>query len=147
MIRIVLGHAAVVLACCATVLFSGCQTTKSAFPTPTANWQTFQGQLHYTSAAGRSIIGDVVIRRSPHDDFQLEFSSGPGFPLLRLWQSGELARVEGALAHGAWQGSASKPPRHLHAWFRLRDTFAHQVNPRHVSATLAGERFDFHFGN
>jgi hypothetical protein len=128
-------------------LLSGCQTARTSFPAPGADWQTFAGQLHYTSATGRSIIGDVVIRRSPHGDFQLEFASGPGFPLMRIWQSGEVARAEGALARGSWQGPANKPPKRLEGWFHLRETFAHQTHPRQLSANQGGEHFAFHFGN
>ncbi len=127
--------------------FSGCQTPGSAFPQPAADWQTFQGQLQYTSSNGKSIVGDVVIRRSPHDDFQLSFQSGPGFPLLHLWQSRDRSRIEGVLAHGSWQGQTHNPPGHLRSWLRLRDTFAHQTHPQHVKVDLGGDHFVFHFGN
>jgi len=129
----------------AAVLFPGCATTNNSFPSPGADWKTFQGQLHYTSAAGKSIIGDVVIRRSPHGDFQLEFQSGPGFPLIRLWQSGEVARAEGVFARGAWQGSAAKPPQRLKSWFKLRDSFARQDHPTHLAINEGGDHFVFHF--
>ncbi len=130
-------------------LLPGCASFghNNAFPSPGADWQSFQGQLLYRNAAGKAIIGDVVIRRSQHGDFQLEFQSGPGFPLMRLWQSGDLARAEGVFARGAWQGSASKPPRHLKGWFKLRDRFANQAHPTHLAFDQNGEHFVFHFSS
>ncbi|HEY2343655.1 MAG TPA: hypothetical protein VGH90_11515 [Chthoniobacteraceae bacterium] len=145
--RLVSRLSALALALCAALSFSGCVTSNSAFPSPTASWETFTGQLRYTSAQGRSIIGDVVIRRSPQGDFQLEFQSGAGFSLLRLWESAETARVEGLLSHGSWQGPASKAPHHLAGWVHLRETFAHEKRPTHVKQNFGGDRFDFHFAN
>lgn len=153
----------------AMVSFTGCQTPMT-FAAPTAAWQTYQGQLHYSNATtGRSIIGDVVVRRSPGgSDFQLQFSSGPGFPLLQLWQSGDNARVEGALARGKWQGRTGSAPERLRRWVQLKDVFAQLApgllelrgpgwtasaaytggQPEHCEIAFAGgeERFVFHFG-
>lgn len=133
------------LASLCAALLSGCQAPLS-FPAPAADWQTHTGQLHYRSAAGRSIIGDVVVRRSARGDFQLAFSSGPGFPLLRLWQSGEQARAEGALARGSWQGQAERAPAPLRGWLQLREVFAKRGAPTHAGTlALGGDQFTFHF--
>jgi hypothetical protein len=157
------------LAAQSTLLVTGCQPALT-FAEPTAAWQTYQGQLHYstTIGEGRSIIGEVVVRRAPAgDDFQLQFSSGPGFPLLQLWQSGDSARAEGALARGKWQGRAGSAPVALRRWVQVREVFAQLSpglaelrgpgwaasatyfagRPEHVEVAFAGgeERFVFHF--
>ena len=131
----------------------GCQSTGGAFPAPAAHWETYTGQMHYAGAS--SIVGDVVVRRSGHD-LQLAFSSGPGFPLMRLWVSGSRTKAEGVLARKPWQG-----------WLKLADAFA-AVTPAQpvasgsgyraegtfssgrlehlvVTNTATGERFTFHF--
>lgn len=113
-----------------------CQTPV-VFGTPTADWQSYQGQMHYSNAAGdksKSVVGDVVVRRSPDGrEFQLQFSSGPGFPLLKLWQSGDDARAEGVFARGSWHGKyaagrGGNVPDALHNWLRLREVFG-QLSP------------------
>lgn len=116
------GAGFLIVACLALMLL-GCQTPQ-AFPTPGADWTTHTGQLQYRSAEGRSVIGDVVLRSSPAGDFQLDFRSGPGFPLLRIWQSGASARAEGVFARGTWQGRAAVAPAPLHGWMQLRGLFA-----------------------
>jgi hypothetical protein len=129
---------------CSAVL-PGCQTPL-AFPEPAPDWQTHTGQLHYRSATGRSVVGDVVVRRSPRGDFQLAFSSGPGFPLLRLWQLGDNARAEGAVARGSWQGRREKAPGALRGWLQLREVFARSGAPaKGQTLTLGGDQFAFHF--
>ncbi len=133
-----------ILAALCAALLPGCQTPL-AFPAPTADWQTHTGQLQYRSATGRSVIGDVVVRRSARGDFQLAFSSGPGFPLLQLRQSGELARAEGALARGSWQGRSDRAPAPLRGWLQLRDAFPKQPPAGTLTLTLAGDQFAFHF--
>ncbi len=132
-------------AAAALALLPGCATTNNAFPSPGANWQSYQGQLHYISAKGRSVIGDVVIRRSPQDDFQLEFQSGPGFPLIRVWESGSLARAEGALARGSWQGPPDKAPRPLRSWLQLRSSFSAPLQGDKLAVASGGDRFVFIF--
>ncbi len=130
----------------AALPLTGCQTA-SGFPQPAANWQTFQGQLRYSSGTtGKSVIGDVVIRRSPLGDFQLEFQSGPGFPLMRLYRSGDQVRTEGVLARGSWQGAAEKAPKPLLGWASLPTAFAGHQHKR-LDVTLAGDHFVFQFGN
>lgn len=108
-----------------------CQTPV-VFSPPSADWQSYQGQMHFSNAAGDksiSVVGDVVVRRSPDGrEFQLQFSSGPGFPLLKLWQSGDDARAEGVFARGSWHGRSAKAPDALHNWLRLREVFG-QLSP------------------
>jgi hypothetical protein len=145
----------------------GCQTP-AVFGTPSADWQSYQGQMHYSNAAGKSVVGEVVARRSPDGrEFQLQFSSGPGFPLLKLWQAGDNARAEGVFARGSWHGRSAAAPPALKNWVRLREVFA-QLSPGRndlrgpgwtatasysagapqrcdIAFVQAGERFDFQF--
>jgi hypothetical protein len=149
------------------LVLAGCQTAP-IFATPESNWQTQLGQMHYANAAGRSVVGDFVARRSPDGrGVQLQFSSGPGIPLLKLSESGESGRAEGLLARGHWQGPIAAAPAALRNWMRLREVFgqlgsgAHSLRgegwtataqpagakPESLSVTFTqgGERFAFHF--
>jgi hypothetical protein len=103
--------------------------------------------MQYVSAAGKSVIGDVVVRRSKQGDLQLAFSSGPGFPLMRLSQSGTVARAEGVLARGSWQGAPERAPQHLRGWIRLARTVAAGNVDRNLTLTAEGERFVCRFGS
>jgi hypothetical protein len=110
--------------CCiltAGVLLSGCSTYQ--FVTPAANWQTFIGQLQYTSPK-RSIIGDTVVRQLGTDQFQCDFLAGPGLPILSLRKDGKRGRAEAAFARVSWQGDADHPVGPLKSWFALPDIFA-----------------------
>lgn len=94
------------------------------FSPPADDWLTYQGQMHFSNPAGKSVIGEVVARRSPAgSDFQFSFSSGPGFPLLKLWESGDSARAEGLFARGSWQGRPGAAPPTLKSWVTLREVF------------------------
>lgn len=146
-------------------LLPGCRTAQ-LFPTPAASWQTYTGQMHY--GGKRSVVGDVVVRRSGTAEFQLGFSSGPGFPLMQLRLSGDHARAEGALARGSWQGSVATTPKPLRSWVNLRTVFnalpghtasfsgsnwrasAQYAEGRLVHLEISydsGERFTFHFSS
>ena len=147
---------------------TSCQTTM-VFSTPTADWQSYIGQMHYANNAGRSVIGEVVVRRPVQGgDFQLQFSSGPGIPLLKLSESDDgFARAEGIFARGHWQGKIASAPAHLKNWVQLRDVFS-RISPGvtdlrgpgwtatvsyaggraehcEVAFTENGERFSFQF--
>lgn len=103
------------------------------FPTPGPDWKTFVGQLQY-STPKRSIIGDVVVRSSG-PDFQLDFVTGPGFPLMSLRQDATHRSARGILARG---NTAN--------WFQLRERFdALAPGADSMEAGFAGERFRFRF--
>ena len=111
----------------ATLLFatlSACQTPRE-FPAPGSHWKNAQGQLQYTTPK-RSVIGETILSGNGVQDFQLDFLAGPGVPLMRLSEAGNIARAEGifAGATGRWQGD----PRHAHgklaSWVALREVFA-----------------------
>lgn len=110
------------LALSSAAWLSACQTT-SQFPTPTDSWASHTGQLQ-SSGAGKSVIGEVVVRHDTSQHLQLSFASGPGFPLLKLWMDGEMMRAEGVLARGEWQGRISAAPPRLQVWAQLPAAFA-----------------------
>lgn len=103
---------------------SACQTTITRkFPSPGANWKSSYGQLQYVSPK-RSVIGEAVIARHGRQDFQLDYTAGPGVPLIRVRESDNSAGAEGVFAQLAWQGEPAKAPHHLRPWIELRDVFA-----------------------
>ena len=101
---------------------SACQTARE-FPAPGSHWKNAQGQLQYTTPK-RSVIGEVVLSGNGLQDFQLDFSAGPGVPLMRLQESGAIARMEGMFVLGSWQGNPAHAHGHLASWTRLREVFA-----------------------
>jgi hypothetical protein len=99
-------------------LVAGCATsdthTSSSFPQPTELWESFSGQLQHVSS-GKSVIGEFVASRHA-TDFHLEFSKGGAVPLIKVSRHDGLARAEGPLARGRWQGEASAAPEALRGW-------------------------------
>ena len=122
MISILKPHPA--LAVFVLALLAACQSARE-FPAPGSHWKNAQGQLQYTTPK-RSIIGETVLSGNGVQDFQLDFLAGPGVPLMRLSEAGDIARAEGVFAGatGKWQGN----PRHAHgrlaSWVALREVFA-----------------------
>ena len=98
-------------------------TREVQFTASKSPWRTSVGQLQYANPK-RSVIGGVVVSRRGPNDFRLEFTAGPGVPLLRLQESATLARAEGLFARGFWVGEPKKAPRHLESWVSLREIFA-----------------------
>jgi len=136
---------------CLPLLFlmvTGCQTPYE-FAEPTREWHSWVGQLQYVYN-NRALTGDITVQWFDRRNFQLEYTSGPGFPLLRVWREGAIARAEGVLARGAWEGRVQSAPSQLRNWFQLGDKFA-AVSPKQQRANFVfpqtGERFSFHFGS
>lgn len=126
----------------ALIFLAGCQTA-APFPQPDATWKTRVGQLQYV-AGDRAVVGECVVSRRGSDDFQLDFQSGPGFPLLRLWRSANRARAEGVLARGSWEGSADAAPAHLTGWMEMSRRLPQDSGGRFVyRSEQTGERFQF----
>ena len=98
------------------VAVCGCATTPQAqqFPQPTNLWESFDGQLQYVTP-DHSVIGEFVASRHSAD-FHLEFSKGGAVPLIKVSRHEQLARAEGPLARGRWQGEASTAPAALRGW-------------------------------
>jgi len=125
-------------------LLAACQTA-APFPQPDKTWQTRIGQLQYV-AARRSVVGECIVSRRGDRELQLDFHSGPGFPLLRLWRSGDRLRAEGLLARGSWEGNANRPPQHLLGWVKVTGDFPHGTGRNvSISSPQTGERFLFVF--
>jgi len=104
------------------VVFSGCQAPQQTFHTPDARWHTETGQLQYSNPK-RSIIGETVVTALDHQEFQLDFMAGPGFPIMKLRRSSDMAHAESALAHVSWNGKTEHPPGKLKPWLALADVF------------------------
>lgn len=135
--------AALVLALSVGTLFTGCQSIggkSAAFPAPAAGWQTYTGQLFYRGANGKSVIGDVVIRRSAHGDFQLEFLSGPGVSLMRLQRSATALHLEGILARGSWNPPLNRVPAPLRGWSGLPAIFDAANRSHQAAFSLEGDQ-------
>jgi hypothetical protein len=97
--------------------------------------KTYQGQLRY-AGNGNPIIGEVIVRAASMDHFQIEFSSGPGFPLMRARIEGDRATAEGVIARGRWKGAKEKAPAQIAGWFILPEVFSKAAGG---SAVLRGE--------
>ncbi len=107
-------------------LLAGCQTPQT-FPAPDARWTTHQGQLRYSSR-DQSLIGETIVAALPPRDFQMNYTAGPGFPLLALRVAGESARAQGVLARGRWQGTPADAPAKLKNIVALAEVF-HRLAP------------------
>lgn len=104
-------------------LTAGCQNTAQYFHQPDARWHTGIGQLQY-STSKRSIIGEVVVTTLVNREFQLDFMAGPGFPIMKLRQSGDIAHAEAAFARASWSGKTEHAPGKLRPWIALGDVFS-----------------------
>ncbi|HWB60532.1 MAG TPA: hypothetical protein VG733_13645 [Chthoniobacteraceae bacterium] len=123
----------------ACVLLAGCSTYQ--FITPTAQWQTLIGQLQYVSPK-RSMIGETVVTRNGDADFQLDFMTGPGLPILKLRKEGNKGRAEAAFARMSWQGDANHPVGPLKSWFALHEVFSGvaAIHARDTKTTLQSQK-------
>lgn len=130
------------LAALLALALGACATAARQFPEPDPTWRRLSGQLRYQTPES-SVIGDVVIR-SQGDEFQLDFASGPGFPLLKWRQSGSYARAEGILARGAWQGDISAAPEPLQSWAKLAEKLETSPESK-ITLPIKNERFAFVF--
>jgi len=96
-----------------------------------------------------TLIGDVLVRFSKSDDFELTVSKGPGVTLLSLRQDAVFAEVKGAFAHGGWSGPVAQAPQQLRGWLGLRDKLIHQLatgqDRRTVRYVAGNETFLFRF--
>ncbi|MDD5349848.1 MAG: hypothetical protein PHQ12_06520 [Chthoniobacteraceae bacterium] len=101
---------------------AACQTARE-FPAPGSHWKNAQGQLQYRTPK-RSVIGETVLSGNGTQDFQLDYMAGPGVPLMRLREAGQVARMEGIFAGGSWQGDPAHAHGRLASWAALREVFA-----------------------
>ena len=114
------------------------------FAEPGKHWQTRSGQLQYRNA-GKTVIGDVVVRYSKHGDFELAFSKGPGVTMLSIEQDNEYARVSGPMARLGWSGRTEHAPEQLRGWLSLRDVLMRAQDRHVVTHQVGAESFRFQF--
>lgn len=117
---------------------AACRTTHT-FATPDAAWRAHIGQLKF-STPERTVIGEVVVQQRGAQEFQLDFLKGGSFPLISIREDATIARAEGALARGQWQGSPHTAPKFLRSWLALREAFAQpQSSPAGAVTTWRGQ--------
>jgi len=92
-----------------------------------------------------TLIGEVLVRFSKTDDFDLTVSKGPGITLLSLRQDSTFAEVKGGLARQGWSGPVAQAPPQLRGWLGLRDQFLHAPNQKTLRYTADNETFLFRF--
>jgi hypothetical protein len=128
----------------ASFCVTSCATTSQhQFSEPADNWQTRSGQLMYRTA-NTTLVGDVLVRFSKSDDFELVFSKGPGVTLLSLRQDATFAEVKGPFAKAGWSGPVEQAPKPLRGWLGLRDKLIHSQD-QSVRYTAGNETFLFQF--
>ncbi len=128
--------------CLFLLTLASCQSTAPRVATPTADWQTKNGQLSYKGLK-ISLIGDVLVRYSKDGALELTFSKGPGINLLVVRQDKDFASARGPLARGGWSGPTAKAPLRLQGWFGLREQILSGRNS--IETTSGRERFNLRF--
>ena len=127
------------------VALTSCATNSThQFGAPKADWQVRNGQLLYRTAK-TTVIGDVLVRFSKANDFELTFSKGPGLTLLMLRQDSAFAEITGPLAERGWSGPIEHAPPQLRGWLELRDRIVHAKNRHLVRHVSGSETFVFRF--
>jgi len=124
---------------------ASCATTSThQFGEPRADWQMRTGQLLYRTAK-TTVIGDVLVRFSKANDFELTFSKGPGVTLFMLRQDSAFAEITGPLAGRGWSGPIEHAPPQLRGWLELRDKIVHAAERHQVRHVSGSETFVFRF--
>lgn len=100
---------------------AGCQTPGN-FATPDSQWTTYNGQLRFSSPE-QALIGETIVAVQPPSQFQMNYTAGPGFPLLDLRVNATNARAQGVLARGRWQGAPETAPEKLQSAVALAEVF------------------------
>jgi hypothetical protein len=126
-------------------ILTGCQTPHEFTDDRSGKWTIQTGQLKYTSGE-RVLVGEVVVMQRGAEGFQIEFQKGGGLPLLKLRMDATMARAEGILARGTWQGPPDRAPNPLRGWVGLREAFAKPQPDRFtIAPPTSGDRFEFVF--
>lgn len=91
------------------------------------------------------MIGEVLVRYSNRNDFELTFTKGPGVSLLLLRTDPQFARVQGPLVGLPWSGPMAQAPARARGWLALRQEILR--NPRNpvLRAQDDGESFVLRF--
>lgn len=123
----------------ALALFAAACHSTHTFATPDTAWKSHIGQLKFSNPQ-RTLIGEIVVQRRGTQDFQLDFLKGGSFPLISIREDATVARTEGALARGRWQGSPRTAPKALRPWLALREAFAQpQASPAGATTPWRGQ--------
>lgn len=96
-------------------------------------------------SAKRTLIGEVLVRYSNRNEFELTFSKGSGMTLFTLRQDANFAQVTGALAGRGWSGPIDRAPPQLRGWLQLRDKIIQAQGQQSVRHATGTETFLFHF--
>lgn len=120
------------------LLCTGCAVHQ--FAQPNRQWTTRSGQLSYRDNK-RAIIGEVLVRYSSRNDFELTFTKGPGVSLLLLRTDPDFARVQGPLVGLPWSGPIGQAPVRARGWLALRQEILRNPHTPVLHVQEAGERF------
>ena len=118
--------------------------SRHEFAAPSKEWQTRTGQLQYRTG-GVTVTGDVVVRFSKQDDFELMFSKGPGINLFMIQQDADFAEVKSSLTRQSWSGRTDQAPQQLRGWLSLREKLMAAPERRVIRHDTGTERFVFRF--
>jgi hypothetical protein len=123
-----------------TIFLAGCAILpRGDIAQPARDWQARSGQLLYRTAK-RTVVGEVLVRFSKKDDFELTFSKSP-VTLLTIRQNGSFAEVRGALARMGWSGPVDRAPKQLRGWLGLRDKIISSPNQQSIRYVNGTETF------
>ena len=123
-----------------TILLASCGIIpRHQFAEPSQDWRARNGQLLYRTAK-TTIIGEVVVRFSSADNFELTFSKGPGVTLLIIRQDPNFVRISGPLARGSWSGPPAQVPARFRGWVQLREKLIHALAAGRVRPTGGQDR-------
>lgn len=92
-----------------------------------------------------TVIGEVLVRFSKVDQFELTFSKGPGVNLFTIEQDATFAQVKSSLTHLSWSGPTNHAPKQLRGWLGLREKLIAAPNDRVVRHIAGDETFVFRF--
>jgi hypothetical protein len=114
------------------------------FLEPSRDWTTRSGQLSYRGNK-RAIIGEVLVRYSSRNDFELTFTKGPGVSLLLLRTDPEFARMQGPLVGLPWSGPIGQAPVRARGWLALRQEILRNPHQTVLHVRGDGESFVVRF--
>ena len=118
--------------------------SRHKFAAPSKEWRTRTGQLQYRTS-GVTVTGDVVVRFSNENDFELTFSKGPGVNLFMIQQDATFAQLKSSLSRQSWSGRTDQAPQQLRGWLSLREKLLSEPHRRVVRHDTGTEKFVFRF--
>jgi hypothetical protein len=140
----ILNRRLIMISTMVAIGLTSCQTIRHHFLDPSRDWQARNGQLLYRGKK-TTLIGEVLVRFSKADDFELTFTKGPGIALLEVRQDANFASVKGPLARGGWSGPSAQAPARLRGWLQLREVLMASGEKASVRHSAGNETFIFRF--